>query len=171
MYNWNQFDQLLAGYDDTISETREFHKMKFVVMPADMSQSAYHVNNDSLSDEEIRVEGLRKLISLIERGRYSQSAEKPTKKKEEILPEISFYTGNLYDFLNEQAEVFLTSGTQPQNSLMVSDSKFNTNIKLQVLAETSGTRRSQLGGPYLALQGPSFVLLGSRTCVLVDRIL
>ncbi|QRG38493.1 hypothetical protein FDK38_002903 [Candidozyma auris] len=135
MYNWNQFDQLLAGYDDTISETREFHKMKFVVMPADMSQSAYHVNNDSLSDEEIRVEGLRKLISLIERGRYSQSAEKPTKKKEEILPEISFYTGNLYDFLNEQAEVFLTSGTQPQNSLMVSDSKFNTNIKLQVLAE------------------------------------
>lgn len=135
MYNWNQFDQLLAGYDDAVGESREFHKMKFVVIPGDMPQNAYHVTNDNLSDEEIRVEGLRKLISLIERGRYVRLDEKKTKKKEEILPEISFYTGNLFDFLNEQAEMFAMSGTQPTNSLMVSDSKFNTNIKLSTLAE------------------------------------
>lgn len=134
-YNWNQFDQLLAGYDDAVGETREFHKMKFVVIPGDMPQNAHHIGNDSLSDEEIRVEGLRKLISVIERGRYVRLDEKKTKKKEEILPEINFYTGNLFDFLNEQAEIFASSGTQPTNSLMVSDAKFNTNIKLSTLAE------------------------------------
>lgn len=134
-YNWNQLDQLLAGFDDAVSETREYHQMKFVVMPGDMPQNAYHINNDSLSDEEIRVEGLRKLISVIERGKYDRAEEKRKGKKEEILPEIRFYTGNLYDFLNEQAEVFMMSGTQPLNSLMMSDSKFNTNISLQTLAE------------------------------------
>lgn len=134
-YNWNQFDQLLAGYDDAVGETQEFHKMKFVVIPGDMPQNAYHVNNDSLSDEEIRVEGLRKLISSIERGRYVRLKDEKSKRKEEILPEINFYTGNFFDFLNEQAEIFASSGTQPTNSLMISDSKFNTNIKLSTLAE------------------------------------
>lgn len=142
-FNWNQFDQLVAGYDDEMnSVTKEYHKMKFVVMPGPMPGNAYNINNDKLSDEEIRVEGLRKLIAMIERGKYVRSEDvKTNRKKEEILPEISFYTGNLYDFLNEQAEYFDTSGTRPLNSLMVSDGlRFNTNIKLPSLA-------TQLQGP------------------------
>lgn len=136
-FNWNQFDQLLAGYDEEMnSVTNEYHKMKFVVMPGPMPGNAYNINNDKLTDEEIRVEGLRKLIAMIERGKYVRSDDvKTNRKKEEILPEISFYTGNLYDFLNEQAEYFEFSGTRPVNSLMVSDGlRFNTNIKLTSLA-------------------------------------
>lgn len=137
MFNWNQFDQLLAGYDDGMNSViKENHKMKFVVMPGPMPVNAYNINNDKLTDEEIRVEGLRKLIATIERGKYVRSEDvKKNRKKEEILPEISFYTGNLYDFLNEQAEYFDMSGTRPDNSLMVSDGlRFNMNIKLSSLA-------------------------------------
>ncbi|KAF7583559.1 hypothetical protein FOB63_001777 [Clavispora lusitaniae] len=135
-FNWNQFDQLLAGYDDAITGEKAYHKMKFVVMPGDIPPNAHHINNENLSDEEIRVEGLRKLIALIERGKYVQPEKQEKKsKKEEILPEILFYTGNLYDFLGEQAEYFNVSGTKPDNSLMVDGSRFNTNIKLQSLAQ------------------------------------
>lgn len=135
-FNWNQFDQLLAGYDDAIIGDKAYHKMKFVVMPADIPPNLHLMNNESLSDEEIRVEGLRKLIALIERGKYVRQDDTKTRsKKEEILPEISFYTGNLYDFLGEQAEHFNASGTKPDNSLMIDGLRFNTNIRLHSLAQ------------------------------------
>lgn len=151
-YNWNQFDQLLAGYEDAVSSiSKEFHKMKFVVMPGEIPANAYHINNEKLTDEEIRVEGLRKLIATVERGKFSRTEEEKVRtKKEEILPEINFYTGNLYDFLNEQVESFDISGTQPTNSLMASgSSKFNTNINISSLAQQ--------------LQGPGGLKLVDRT--------
>lgn len=132
-YNWNQFDQLIAGFDDAMpNKSKDFHKMKFVVLPADIPKNAYFVNNESLSDEEIRVEGLRKLISMIEREKYTR--EKKNKKKEEILPEISFYTGNLYDFLNEQAADYDLTGNQ--SGLMLRNNIIlNRSIKLLLLAQ------------------------------------
>lgn len=135
-FNWNQFDQLVAGYEDALTGvTKEFHKMKFVVMPGQMPVNAYNINNENLTDEEIRVEGLRKLIATIERGKYVRTEERKNRKKEEILPDISFYTGNLYDFLNEQVEYFDIIGAKPDNSLMVNDGpRFNMNIKLSSLA-------------------------------------
>lgn len=135
-YNWNQFDQYLAGYDEAMpEENRNFYKMKFVVMPAEIPKNAYHINNEHLSDEEIRLEGLRKLIATIERGKYVRTEDRKHRKKEEILPEITFYTGNLYDFLNDQAEAYELTGNQPHNSLMLSEgARFNREIKLQQLA-------------------------------------
>ncbi|KAK6457830.1 vacuolar membrane-associated protein IML1 [Scheffersomyces xylosifermentans] len=134
-YNWNQFDQLVAGYDDAMPDTnKEFHKMKFVVMPAPIPKNAFYITNESLTDEEIRLEGLRKLIAMIEKGKYTKRSSKVVKKKEEILPEIIFYTDNLYDFLNEEAENYDITGDQP--SLMVPESsRFNKTIKLSELAE------------------------------------
>lgn len=137
-HNWNQFDQFLAGYDDAMpEENREFHKMKFVVMPTEIPKNAYFISNEKLTDEEIRVEGLRKLIAMIERGKYLKTNERQLrKKKEEILPEISFYTGNLYDFLNDQAETYNITGNQPTNSLMLPDgTRFSKAIKVAQLSQ------------------------------------
>lgn len=135
-YNWNQFDQLLAGYDDALpEENKSFFKMKFVVMPADIPKNAFFISNENLTEEEIRVEGLRKLIAVIEKGKYVLSKEEQQRvNKESIAPEISFYTGNLYDFLDEQAEVFDSTGNnKPMSSLMLSE-KLNKSIKLVNLA-------------------------------------
>lgn len=131
-YNWNQFDQFIAGYDDAMpNDIKKFHKMKFVVMPADIPKNAYFVNNENLTDEEVRVEGLRKLIALIEKGYYTKDKNKKNRKNEEVLPEISFYTGTLYDFLIEESETYDINGS----SLMISENtKFNKNIKLEDLA-------------------------------------
>lgn len=136
-FNWNQFDQLLAGYEDAITEMcSEFHRMKFVIMPAEPPANSIQSPVEKLTDEEIRLEGLQRLISLIEKGRYYESDEASAKLKEDILPNIHFYTGNLYDFLNDQVESFDVHGTRPTNSLMMSDGlKFNKNINLSVLAQ------------------------------------
>lgn len=136
-FNWNQFDQLLAGYEDAITEMcSEFHRMKFVIMPAEPPANSIQSPGEKLTDEEIRLEGLQKLITLIEKGRYSESDDAFAKLKEDILPDIHFYTGNLYDFLNDQAESFDISGTRPTNSLMMSDGlRFNKNINLSLLAQ------------------------------------
>lgn len=132
-YNWNQFDQYLAGYEDAMSdENKSFHHMKFVVMPAEIPKNAYFITNEKLSDEEIRVEGLRKLIAAIEKGKYRRSLK--SKKKEEIFPEIEFYTGNLYDFLLEQMKVSELNGLR--TALMVNEKvRFSKNIKLSLLAQ------------------------------------
>lgn len=137
VFNWNQFDQLLAGYEDAVTDfPNDFYKMKFVVIPADTGMSSIQSGVERLTDEEIRLEGLQKLITLIEKGRYIDTDDNTPKVKEESLPDIHFYTGNLYDFLNDQAESFDISGTRPTNSLMMTDGlRFNTNIKLGLLAQ------------------------------------
>lgn len=136
-FNWNQMDQLIAGYEDAVPDiSKHFRQMKFVVIPGPLPANAYHINNEKLSEEEIRLEGLRKLIALIERGKYKVNEDAVSRKKEEIFHEINFYTGNLHDFLNEQAEFFDASGTKPSNSLMITDGlRFNMNIKLSQLAQ------------------------------------
>ncbi|KAG7192647.1 vacuolar membrane-associated protein iml1 [Scheffersomyces spartinae] len=134
-YNWNQFDQYLAGYEDSMSdENKSFHHMKFVVMPAEIPKNAYFINNEKLTDEEIRVEGLRKLIGAIEKGKYSRSSSSKRKKKEEIYPEIEFYTGNLYEYLLEQTKVSQLSGLR--TALMMNEKvRFSKSIKLSILAQ------------------------------------
>ncbi|KAG7662077.1 IML1 [[Candida] subhashii] len=147
-YNWNQFDQLLAGFDDAMpEEKKEFHRMKFVVMPTDIPKNAYYINNESLTPEEIRVEGLRKLINVIERGKYKKTAS-PGRSTQQSLSDIVFYTGNLYDFLKEECNNYDLTGTQPP--LMVPEHmRFNKSIKLADLAKE--------------LQGPTGLKLVDRT--------
>lgn len=133
-YNWNQFDQYLAGYDDVMPpEKKIFYRMKFVVLPSDIPKNAFFISNENLSDEEIRVEGLRKLIAMIERGKYTKPGEKRHRRKEEILPEISFYTGNLYQFLSELMEGEEIGGLNHTN--IPEHPKFSKDIKLAQLAQ------------------------------------
>lgn len=108
-YNWNQYDQLLAGYDDVmVKDNRTLNRVKFVLLPAEIPKSTYLTTQsdkqEQLNEEETRVEGLRKLISTLHRGTFSpESSTRGAKsKKEEIFPEISFYTGNLVSFLKDQ---------------------------------------------------------------------
>ncbi|KAG5421811.1 IML1 [Candida metapsilosis] len=141
-YNWNQFDQFLAGFDDALSDDKkEFHKMKFVVMPAEIPKNAYYLSNEHLNAEEIRVEGLRKLIAVIEKGKYKKDQSKP--KTADRFSDVNFYTGNLYDFLSNEAENYDITGNQP--TLMIPEHmRFNKSIKLTELASELQSSQSGL---------------------------
>ena len=115
--NWNQLDQYLAGYTDEDENISGYNtsgsstegtvykfKSKFCVLSTDVPEFAKKMFNkkDELDNEEIRLEGLRKLISILYKLRYRSLKEKKTLRKEEFLPEIFFYTGNIKDFIHDQ---------------------------------------------------------------------
>ncbi|ODV94381.1 hypothetical protein PACTADRAFT_45171, partial [Pachysolen tannophilus NRRL Y-2460] len=152
-YNWNYLDQILAGYGDSIDDEYQVcNKVKFVILPAEIPENSYNfgvqdsggansgTQKDRLNGEEIRLEGLRRLIATLYKGRY-RSPEEVRRlgnvvKKEEIIPEINFYTGNLFKFLNQQAENLDLSTANNKESLFVKENSLNLNrdIKLVQLA-------------------------------------
>ncbi|KAH3680345.1 hypothetical protein WICMUC_000412 [Wickerhamomyces mucosus] len=102
--NWNQYDQLLAGYDDDVDfDETQVNRIKFVLLPTDIPKSTYLTssNDEQLTAEETRVEGLRRLILTFHRGVFNPDRT-AKRTKEEIFPEINFYTGDLISFLKEQ---------------------------------------------------------------------
>ena len=124
--NWNQFDQYLAGYsedDQTVATpTLNKFKSKFCVLSGEVSDfTMKSFGKDQLNSEEIRLEGLRKLIAVLYRLRVRSEGETKNSRKEEILPEIFFYTGSLQDFIMSQKD-FLHE--------LISDKKIENDIGL-----------------------------------------
>ncbi|RAQ99927.1 intracellular signal transduction [Stemphylium lycopersici] len=71
-YNWNIIDTFLAGYHDEFSEVLRFWRARFVLIPVEIP--AVHrrpmpVPSDD-SEEEIRLEGIRKLTQLWQKFRF-----------------------------------------------------------------------------------------------------
>lgn len=130
-YNWNQIDQVLAGFNDTIMDpaTQKRFRCKFVILPAEIPpntfQSTINGRKETLTAEEIRLEGLRKIISSISRSRLRTEHEKKDKRshKEEILPEVLFYTGYLFDFIEEHNDFLKNSGAAVKNSIFMEDAE------------------------------------------------
>lgn len=75
-YNWNVVDSFIAGHEeqqaDRFAEHLRFWRARFVLIPVDPPSSARRplqaVNEDN--EEEIRLEGIRKLTQLWQRYRY-----------------------------------------------------------------------------------------------------
>ena len=101
-YNWNQLDQVLAGYDESIDK-KLYHRMKFVILPSEIPENVYSITNENLTTEEIRLEGIRSLIMNIYKIRFRTNEEKKIKKKLEVSPEIYFYTGSLFQYLRHES--------------------------------------------------------------------
>lgn len=101
-YNWNQLDQVLAGYDESIDK-QKYHRMKFVVLPATVPENAFSLTNEKLTTEEIRLEGIRSLIMNIYKIKFRTKEEKKVNKRLEISPEIYFYTGSLFEYLGNES--------------------------------------------------------------------
>lgn len=104
--NWNQIDQVLAGYGDYIvDKTWHGFRAKFVLLPAEVPPNTFSLvingKSETLTPEELRLEGLRRVISSITRARIKTEQEEKT-KAEEMQSEVTFYTGSLFDFIKEQ---------------------------------------------------------------------
>ena len=77
-YNWNFIDTFLAGYHDEFSEILRFWRARFVLIPVDIPT----VNRRPLpllpedSEEEVRIEGIRKLTQVWQRNRFIPPEER-----------------------------------------------------------------------------------------------
>ncbi|CCK69111.1 GTPase-activating protein IML1 KNAG_0B06870 [Huiozyma naganishii CBS 8797] len=126
--NWNQIDQALAGYGDFIVDKKwNGFRAKFVLLPATSRPSTFSIvingKNETLSPEELRLEGLRRVIASITKSRLKTEQEKKMKKSkiEEIQPEVTFYTGSLFNFISEQRDSLEKSDLNYSDTLFVKD--------------------------------------------------
>ncbi|KAF3003751.1 vacuolar membrane-associated protein iml1 [Curvularia kusanoi] len=77
-FNWNFIDTFLAGYQDEFSDVLRFWRARFVLIPVEIPS----VNRRPLpmlaedSEEEVRLEGIRKLTQLWQRYRYFPPEER-----------------------------------------------------------------------------------------------
>lgn len=140
--NWNQIDQVVAGYGDYVVDKKwSGFRSKYVVLPSAIPPKNFSIivngKSEILTLEELRVEGLRRLINSITKLKLKNEKEKRRKEscKEEIQPEVTFYTGSLLNFINEQQDSSKRLNTVPKDSLLVEEKVLlNKEIELFKLA-------------------------------------
>lgn len=150
-FNWNQIDQVIAGYGDCGFNKKSYgFRSKLVVLPTDLPSKTFssviNGRSETLTPEEIRLEGLRRLISSINRIKYQSTKEKASynTKREEIQQEIKFYTGSLFDFINEQKESLERSALDYKDSIFADD---EIQIKKDVDLDTLSQKMQQGSNP------------------------
>lgn len=73
-HNWNYVDTFLGGFHEEISESLCFYRARFVLIPVDRpSQALKNLCEDN--EEEIRLEGIKKLAQFWQRHRITPSSE------------------------------------------------------------------------------------------------
>tara|TARA_R110002003_G_scaffold96_34_gene7718 strand:- start:12775 stop:17652 length:4878 start_codon:yes stop_codon:yes gene_type:complete len=145
-YNWNFIDTFLAGYHDELSDVLRFWRARFVLIPVEIPI----VNRRPLpmlaedSEEEIRLEGIRKLTQLWQRYRYMPPEERhfqaavSRKQKDPNPLAIEYHTRDPSAVVAAGPEVALFSEMESelQSSLFSDTEKYSTsNIDLKKLAE------------------------------------
>lgn len=73
-YNWNYVDTYLGGFHEEISESLCFYRARFVLVPIDRPAQALK-NACEDNEEELRLEGIKKLTQLWQRHKATQSSE------------------------------------------------------------------------------------------------
>ncbi|KAI9821631.1 MAG: vacuolar membrane-associated protein iml1 [Pycnora praestabilis] len=71
-YNWNYVDTFIAGYEEDFTEQLRFWRARFVLIPIETPASLRRPLRALTEDneEEIRLEGIRKLTQMWQRHRY-----------------------------------------------------------------------------------------------------
>ncbi|KAF2871760.1 hypothetical protein BDV95DRAFT_544516 [Massariosphaeria phaeospora] len=128
--NWNFIDTFLAGYhEEEFSEALRFWRARFVLIPVDIPtvnrRPLSPLNEDS--EEEIRLEGIRKLTQVWQRYRYIPPEERyfqaTTKKQKDPNPlAIEYHT--------RDPSAIVAAG--PDTALLPDiDSEFQTSLFLE----------------------------------------
>ena len=74
-YNWNYVDTFIAGFDEEMSENLRFWRARFVLIPVERpTQSQRRQGEDN--EEEIRLEGIKKLTQMWQRHRILTASER-----------------------------------------------------------------------------------------------
>ncbi|KAK1834361.1 putative vacuolar membrane-associated protein IML1 [Podospora conica] len=67
--NWSFIDSFIAGHNDEMTEHLRFWRARFVLIPVHARHSSFPRQSGD-SDEEIRIEGIRKLAQTWQKNRY-----------------------------------------------------------------------------------------------------
>lgn len=162
-YNWNYVDQFIGGYESNVTEQLRFCRSRFLLIPNDPPQSARRSNHPSPlgysedSDEEIRLEGIKKLTQLFQKNRHippeDRNFEKVSKRRDPNPLEILYKTFDPSVVVAQQLE-----------SLPLSAEMDASTRRSQLFVGTEMFERGNLNLRQLAqeIQGPKGVRLQNR---------
>ncbi|KAK3390959.1 hypothetical protein B0H63DRAFT_429721 [Podospora didyma] len=68
--NWNYVDSFVAGHNDELTEHLKFWRARFVLIPMAGRHPSLPKTQTGDSDEEVRIEGIRRLAQLWQKHRY-----------------------------------------------------------------------------------------------------
>ncbi|KAH8593446.1 hypothetical protein B0O99DRAFT_547124 [Bisporella sp. PMI_857] len=74
-YNWNYVDSFIAGFDDEMSENLRFWRARFVLIPVERPTQS-HRRHGGDDEEEVRLEGIKKITQLWQRHRVITPSER-----------------------------------------------------------------------------------------------
>ncbi|KAH0536028.1 hypothetical protein FGG08_007077 [Glutinoglossum americanum] len=160
-YNWNYVDSFIAGYEDTLTENLRFWRARFVLIPVDQPANARRPLHSSIEDneEEIRLEGIRRLSQMWQRHRHIPPEERQrhdssswSKKKDPNPLDIIYRT-------RDPSEVIAAE----LDALQLLDSEPNAR-RSQLFAESELFSKSSVSMPALAqaIQGEKGVKMLDR---------
>lgn len=69
--NWNYIDSFVAGHNDEMSENLRFWRTRFVLIPMTGRFQVVPKDQSTDNEEEVRIEGIRKLALLWQKHRYA----------------------------------------------------------------------------------------------------
>lgn len=158
-YNWNFIDSFLAGYDDEFSDILRFWRARFVLIPVELPSVTRRplplLTEDS--EEEIRLEGIRKLTQIWQRYRCIPPEERhfqesARKRKDPNPLAIEYQT--------RDPSAIVAAGP---DSALLADGDPN-NVSSQLFAETEQYHTSSIDMKKLAedLQGEKGIQMLDR---------
>ncbi|KAE8450451.1 hypothetical protein EG329_006526 [Mollisiaceae sp. DMI_Dod_QoI] len=74
-YNWNYVDAFIAGFDEEMSENLRFWRARFVLIPVERPTHLQRRQGED-NEEEIRLEGIKKLTQMWQRHRVIPASER-----------------------------------------------------------------------------------------------
>ncbi|PQE03649.1 putative IML1 Vacuolar membrane protein [Rutstroemia sp. NJR-2017a BBW] len=148
-YNWNFVDSFIAGFEDEMTEHLRFWRTRFVLIPVQRpSQSQRRRGEDN--EEEIRLEGIRKLTQMWQRYRYVP----PSERRFQTLPSHKNKDTNPLDIVYKTEDPSVVVSAELETLPLVESSEAAS--KRSQLLETQRFRKSKLDIAALAeaIQAP-----------------
>ncbi|KAG7287843.1 vacuolar membrane-associated protein iml1 [Staphylotrichum longicolle] len=141
--NWNYIDAFVAGHNDELTEHLRFWRARFVLIPMTGRRSSVPGTETGDNEEEIRIEGIRKLAQMWQRYRYIPPNERRlhgsgTRAKKGINPlDIVYKTEDASVVIAAELETLpLLEGVDRRGQLVRSREPFSKkNLNLAALAE------------------------------------
>lgn len=162
LFNWNQIDQILTGYEEYVLDDPRMYRVRLVLIPVDVPTNSIHrpfeSSQDNLTAEEMRLEGLQKLSNWLNKEKYYTMEEKRSitnpKKVDASVYRIRFYTGKLSKFLLDMND---PEGNDGQPLTPKDRYRKNTLFVQHTERFTRSIRVSQLASELLSDRGIRFI--------------
>ncbi|GAO51003.1 hypothetical protein G7K_5115-t1 [Saitoella complicata NRRL Y-17804] len=145
MYNWNYVDQLLAGYEDRLTDAARYWRARFVLIPFDPPKNAGigPQNTEELNDEELHLAGIYKLSEIFQKGQWLAPEERRTQKAKKVkdvnVLDLVFTTLDPQVFVRQELETLLsgdvTTLSRKPALLIGSERLKKENMSLSTLAQ------------------------------------